>query len=169
MLKRITAIVIVLLITLGGVGNVAADSTALAPVSSGGGTSNSSNTAIGSDNIMADKNLKVSKEEAKKISLELIKKYFELEIDEKKYQGTVQLTPNYEVNNSSSWHFSWNMSSNTMFAHINMKIDASTGKLIGFNRSESYRSQEQVVIADITKEQARKLAEEFLKKTNPEE
>ncbi len=169
MFKRITAIVIALLITLGGVDSVTADSTAIAPVSSGGGTVSSSITVVEPGNIVDDKNLKVSKEEAKEISIELIKKYFGLEVDEKKYQVTVQLAPNYQINKGSSWQFNWNTNNSAIFMHISMEIDASTGKLIGFNRSENYRNQEQVVVADITKEQARVKAEEFLEKINPEE
>jgi hypothetical protein len=166
MRKRIAAILIACLITFGGVGNVAADTAA---TSSGGGSSGNTAVAVVPGNAIDDKNVKVSKAEAKQIAIELLKKYFGLEIDEKKYQGSVQLTPDYEIENGYTWQFNWSMSNSTIFTHINMEIDASTGRLKGFNRSESYRNQEEVVVADITKEQARKPAEEFLKKINPEE
>ncbi len=166
MCKRIVAIAIVFLIAIGGAVNVAADTAASSSV---GIIGVSSNIAGMAGNVIDDKNVKVSKAEAKQISIELLKKYFGLEIDEKKYQGTVQLAPNYEINNSYTWQFNWSMSNSTMYSHISMEIDASTGRLNGFNRSESYRNQEQVVVADITKEQAHKLAEEFLEKINPEE
>jgi hypothetical protein len=166
MCKKVVVTVIVFLIALGGVFNIAADNTS-APSSISIEASASTTTVAG--NETEGKNVKVPKEEAKQISLELLKKYFGLEIDEKKYQGVVQLTPSYEISKSFIWQFNWSMNSSSMFEHISMEIDASTGKLIGFSRSESYRNQEQIVVADITKEQARKLAEEFLKKINQEE
>ncbi len=169
MWKKVVATVIVFLIALGGVFNAAADSTSASSSISIEASSNSANAIAVAENEVEGKNVKVAKEEAKQISLELLRKHFGFEIDEKKYQETVQLTPSYEVDKGYTWQFNWTISNSVMYTHISTDIDASTGKLVRFNRSQSYRNQEQVIVADITKDQARKQAEEFLKKINPEE
>ncbi|HYF81812.1 MAG TPA: YcdB/YcdC domain-containing protein [Clostridia bacterium] len=169
MWKKVVATVIVLLLALGGVFNAAADSTSVSSSISIIAPSNSASATAVAGNQVEEKNVKVTKEEAKQISLEMLRKHFGLEIDEKKYQEMVQLTPGYEIGKGYTWQLNWNMSNSDMFTHISTVIDASTGKFLGFNRSQSYRNQEQVIVADITKDQARKLTEEFLKKINPEE
>lgn len=147
MRKRILALFLVFLISLGGVFSIAVESTPPSP----------------------SPNTRITKEEAKQIALDCLKKYFDIEIDEKKYQETVNLTPGYDINIGYTWQFSWNMSNNEMFTHISTDIDASTGRFVGFNRSQTYRNRQQVTIADITRDQARKLAEAAIKKINPEE
>ncbi|HYE83016.1 MAG TPA: YcdB/YcdC domain-containing protein [Clostridia bacterium] len=161
--KRVLTIVIVFLFTLAQTVSLAADAASVITISET--ASSSSNIAAGPDNP----DVKVSKEEAKKIALNLLKKHFGLEVDEKKYRETAQLNPYYENKTLYSWSFSWSFSNNAMYTHFSVEIDASTGKLLSFNRSESYRNQEQVTVATITMEHARKLADEFLNNICPDE
>lgn len=166
MQKRFLAVVIALLFVLGSTGSIFADTSASVSVSSEAVSGNSGAT---DPNSAAAANVKVSKEEAKKIALEQLKKYFGIEVDEKKYQESIQLGPYYDADNAYTWHMNWSLNSTTNYIHINAEIDSSTGKLLSFSRNESYRNQEQVTVASITMEQARKLADEFVQKINPDE
>lgn len=162
MWKKTIAVGLAFIVALGGAAAVNADSTSASSIGIIGAAGNPANPA-------EIKDAKITKEEAKNTSIEFLKKYFNLEIDEKKYQGSAQLIPGYDFERSYMWRFDWHMRSTTGSIHISTEINAVTGKLTGFSRNQSYSNQEQVAVADITKEQARKLADELLKKINPEE
>lgn len=167
MKKRLLAAAIALLLTIGNTGIVFADTAGSSP--GGGGSASSSSAAIAPGSAANEINVKISKDEAKRIALEQLKKYFGIEIDEKKYQGSIQLSPYYEVENAYVWQLNWSLNNTTVYTNISMEIDSSTGKLLNFIKNESIRNQEQITVASITLEQARKVAEEFLKKICPDE
>ncbi len=116
-----------------------------------------------------EQNAKISKEEAKKAATDAVKKFFGLEIDDKKYQTNIQLMPRMDFRRSYSWEVSWSLFDGRTSSHISAGIDAATGKLTRFYKSESYSSRDQVAVALLSKEQAQGFAETFLAKTNPEQ
>ncbi|HYF75479.1 MAG TPA: YcdB/YcdC domain-containing protein [Candidatus Nitrosocosmicus sp.] len=167
MWKRVLTSAIAILFAIGSTGSVFADSTGSTSGNSGSAASGS--TTIASGNAVNDKDVKISKDEAKRIALEQLKKYFGVDVDAKKYQESVQLSPYYEAENAYVWQLNWSSNSSTGYVHVNMEIDSSTGKLLSFSKSESIRNQQQLSVASITMEQARKLADEFLGKISPED
>ncbi|MGE5633580.1 MAG: YcdB/YcdC domain-containing protein [Caulobacteraceae bacterium] len=167
--KRILAVGIAVLIAIGTICPVFAG----APGTNTGGGTASTVGYIGQGNrdesSLIEKSVKVTKEEAKKTAVEALEKYFGLELDEKRYQMTIQLQPQMELEEKYVWSLNWNSSNIDSSVFIYVEIDAMSGKLLSFRKSEGYRNQEQLAIAAVTKEQAQKTAEEYAAKINPEE
>lgn len=94
--------------------------------------------------------------------------YFEINIDDTKFQSNVNFNSNY-VNNikTSVWDIHWNTQDGDKQIGINVSIDANTGKVIRVNRYEFDNKQSTPSIAKITQEQAKEIGEAFLKKINP--
>jgi hypothetical protein len=114
-------------------------------------------------------NVKISKDEAKKIATDILKNIFDMEIDEKKFQSRIELRQDYEMPRKYVWEFRWDMHNSEKSMNVHVSIDGNTGKLVRINRHEYIHNQEQSMIAKITEEQAKKIAEKFINKINPDE
>ncbi|KOA18194.1 peptidase propeptide and YPEB domain protein [Clostridium homopropionicum DSM 5847] len=113
---------------------------------------------------------KISKEEAIKISKEILKTYFNTEIDEKKFNYNINLREDYYNRGKDNfiWDISWNMNSAKQYFNSWASINANDGKVISINIYKG-NAGETPSISKITEEEAKKVAENFIKKINPKE
>jgi hypothetical protein len=116
--------------------------------------------------VAIEQQAKISKDEAKKIAKDKLKEYMDYEFDESKFQSSVQLRPYYYDNGDEYvWDISWNLQERERNIYIQVSLSASNGKIVSMRRNE-YDNKQQPSIANITKEEAKKLAEEFIKKVD---
>jgi len=111
---------------------------------------------------------KISKEEAIKISKEILKTYFNTEIDEKKFNCNINLREDYynKGKDSYAWDISWNLNSSKQYFNSWASINANNGKVTSINIYKGNQG-EAASISKITEEEAKKIAENFIKKINP--
>lgn len=131
-------------------------------------------TAISFADVAATggENAKVSKDEAKKTALEALKNYFELEVDEKKFETRVEYRPNYEYQAMKEyvWEIYYQMNENNSHKSIQVAINAESGKVIRMHKHEfDYTREQTTKVADITEEQAKAVSNKFIEKINPAE
>lgn len=113
---------------------------------------------------------KITKDEAIKISKEILKTYFNTEIDEKKFNCNINLREDYYNRGKDNfiWDISWNMNSTKQYFSSWASISANDGKVISININKG-NAGEAPGISKITEEEAKKVAEDFIKKINPKE
>ncbi|WML34852.1 YcdB/YcdC domain-containing protein [Clostridium sp. OS1-26] len=113
---------------------------------------------------------KITQDQAKDTAKNILRDYFEINIDDTKFQSNVNFNSNY-VNGVkvSLWDIHWDNQNEDEQIGIGVSIDANTGKVIRANRFEFGNKRSTPSIAKITQEQAREVAETFLKKINPQE
>lgn len=117
-------------------------------------------------NALDEKSAKVSKDEAKEIGLKVLKDFFNMEIDEKKYQTSFELRQDYDILQKYLWEIRWDMNDDTKSMHINVSVDADKGTVLSVYKYEYIDGREKSRIASITSEQAKDIAEDFVKKIN---
>ncbi|MFZ5985567.1 MAG: YcdB/YcdC domain-containing protein [Bacillota bacterium] len=118
------------------------------------------------DSSLDEKNAKITKEEARKIAFDILKKCFDLDVDEKKFEIRVQFRQDYVPNRSYIWEIDFHKNTNQKSVNIAISIDAQTGDIARISNYSHNFTQSEPVLASITKEQARQLAEAFIKKVN---
>ncbi|MTK11124.1 MAG: hypothetical protein F8N39_03220, partial [Clostridiaceae bacterium] len=131
-------------------------------------TSASNTTTV---SAISESNSKISKDEAKVIAKKILKDYFELNIDDTKYQTNVNFTPDYQFgtnNKNYSWQINWNSHDQEKDVSINVSVDATSGKVTNVDIMTSLRGQSPG-IATLTEDQAKEVAVKFLNKINPQE
>lgn len=113
---------------------------------------------------------KITQDQAKDTAKNILRDYFEINIDDTKFQSNVNFNSNY-INGErvSVWDIHWDNQNEDKQFSINVSIDANTGKVIRVNRFEFDHKQSSPTIAKITQEQAKEIGESFLKKINPQE
>lgn len=113
----------------------------------------------------AQKDVKISKDKAKEISRNILKDYFNAVIDEKNYNNSISLDAHYDADGKGyNWDMSWRMQNNDK--SYDVSIDADTGKVINANIENNGSDNTAVTI---TESEAKVIAENFLKKVNPED
>ncbi|MBI6872343.1 YcdB/YcdC domain-containing protein [Clostridium aciditolerans] len=140
--------------------------------------SNNTNISTSTKEVNADKlaaisakdKAKITQDQAKDTAKNILRDYFEINIDDTKFQNNVNFNANY-VNGIkiSVWDIHWNTQDGDKQIGINVSIDANTGKVVRVNRYEFDNKQSTPIIAKITPEQAKEIGEAFLKKINPQE
>lgn len=129
----------------------------------------SSNAVISSTSI--NNSTKFSKDEAKDIAKKTLKEYFDIDIDETKYQSNVNMRPDFAADNGSSnavWSIDWYLHTEEKNISIGVKVDANTGKVINiYNMTNSPRQAQETAV--ISEDEAKSTGETFLKKINPNE
>ncbi|WFD10545.1 YcdB/YcdC domain-containing protein [Tepidibacter hydrothermalis] len=106
----------------------------------------------------------ISKDEAKKISENVVKNYLGIQLDNK-FESRLELEEdNYR--DISVWSMNWNKHEDDIDVDIDVEIDSTNGKIVGF-RYDTW--DENRLVATMTKEEAKKIADDFLKKINPNE
>lgn len=114
---------------------------------------------------------KISKDAAKQIARQILKDYFDTDIDETQYQASVNLQPDYSIApmvTNPIWHIYWGYHDDQKDMNIDVSVDASTGKVINVN-DRTLLHENASKAAAITEDQAKKAGEIFLKKIAPEE
>ncbi|WHH61418.1 YcdB/YcdC domain-containing protein [Petroclostridium sp. X23] len=115
-----------------------------------------------------EKNAEISKDEAKAIALKALKDYFGTQLDEKKYETEISFRQDYELRETFVWDIQWHMYNEEKSVNINVSIDANKGKIFDIRKHEYFHGQDSRRIATITQEQAEVLAQDFIKKVNPD-
>lgn len=119
-------------------------------------------------NIAAiEKEAKISKDEAKNMSKKILKDYFNITVDEKKYDCSVEFSQAYEEKNYY-WQIYWRKNDSNSNTNMEVFVNASNGKILRASNRE-YTEGQTNNIAKITEEEGRKKAEAFLQKINPKE
>jgi hypothetical protein len=111
---------------------------------------------------------KVSQDQAKQIAKNILSNYFDTTIDDTKFQSNINFTPNYiKGTNAYTWDIYWYDQNETKQVNFNVAVDASTGKVLRVTKFQYDNTSSSTPIATITKEQAKSIANDFLKKINP--
>ncbi len=126
-------------------------------------------TSINDGYEMTEKEAKISKEDAIEIGKKQMKKLFNTIIDEKIFDTRVEFRQDYEDRESYIWAIDWYKNDNEKSINVDVWINADTGVINKISKREYIHSEERPTIATMTKEEAKKLAEEFAKRINPEE
>ena len=115
----------------------------------------------------AQKDVKISKDKAKETGRNILKDYFNVVIDEKNYNNSISLNARYNADGKGyDWDMSWSMQNNDKNVAYNVSIDADTGKTINADIENNDNDNAAVTI---TESEAKVIAENFLKKVNPED
>ncbi len=117
-----------------------------------------------------EQNLGLTKEEALKKSTELLKNYFSIIINEKDFKYNISLdTLTYDASSGKRvWNIQWYYNAFKSNINISVSIDASNGSLIFMNKNE-YNGSSEYSVPTLSIEEAQKVAENLIKKINPEE
>ncbi|WP_411680795.1 YcdB/YcdC domain-containing protein [Clostridium thailandense] len=120
---------------------------------------------------ISDYNSKISKDEAKNNAKNFLKNYFDITIDDSKYQVNVNFIPDYQstnINKNYIWQISWSLHNEEKDVNINISLDYFTGKVISYDNMTSLHGQS-TGISNITEDQAKEISKSFLTEVNPEE
>lgn len=115
------------------------------------------------------KDAKTSKEDAIEIAKKTLKSYFDYEIDEKKFKSRIEFREDYGMDREYVWSINWYMYSEEKSINIDVWIDDNTGKVMRISKRAYGSSDDEPTIAQITEEEAKVIADNFVKKVNPEE
>lgn len=121
------------------------------------------------DMVAREKEVKISKSQALEIAKNTLKDYFDYEIDEKKFGSTVKLREDYIIKRKYDWLIQWYMRSENENVNIDVWINSDTGKVKRLYKNEYDSNEDRPTIAQMTKEEAQVIADEFVRKINPEE
>lgn len=122
---------------------------------------------------------KVSKDEAKQIAVKVLKDYFEISADDKKFQVSIQFRQDYRyygyyAPDSSAasyvWQIDFQSNTNGRNRSVSVTVDTKSGKVTSINSYDyNMYGQDEAAVASYTEDQAKQIAEDFLKKINPDE
>ncbi len=115
------------------------------------------------------KEAKISKDKAIEIAKEALKSYFEYEIDEKKFEIEIRFDESYWGTDGYAWEIEWDRYDDNERVSIDVSLNADDGKILNIRKREYNYDDEEPTIAQITEEEAKAKAEEFIKKINPQE
>jgi hypothetical protein len=119
-----------------------------------------------------DINVAISKEDAIIKGKDILKKYFNINVNEKDFKFNISLEPyvtsEIKENKSYVWNMYWQNSSFKSDTTISLCLDGNSGKLISMNKN-IYNDANQKSIPILSIEEAKGIAEEAIKKINPEE
>lgn len=113
----------------------------------------------------ADSN--VSKDEAKKTAENALKNYLGIELDDK-FESRIEFR-NERYDGKSVWSMNWNKFKDNIDIDIDAEIDADNGKILELRYYNWDSNKDNKSIPSMTKEEAKKIADNFLKKINPVE
>lgn len=119
-----------------------------------------------------DINVAISKEAAILKGKAILKKYFNIDVNEKDFKFNINLEP-YVISaiketKSYVWNMYWQNSSFKGDTTIGLCLDGNSGKLISMNKN-SYNNANQKSIPTLSIDEAKRIAQEAIKKINPEE
>lgn len=115
------------------------------------------------------KEAKISKDKAIEIAKEALKSYFEYEIDEKKFESRIEFREDYGSVGEYAWSIDWHMYEENRSINIDVWINANDGKIKRISRHEYDHNDDGPTIAQITEEEAKIKAEDFIKRVNSKE
>ncbi|WZL73545.1 S-layer homology domain-containing protein [Clostridiaceae bacterium 35-E11] len=125
--------------------------------------------AANEDNGLREQQAKITKNKAKEIAETMLKTYFDTDVNEKKFETSIEFRQDYEHQESYVWEIRWNMHTMDKNMNIRVAVDGNTGKVVRVNKYEYTNGEKTPRIATITEQQAKQIAERFIQKVNPEE
>lgn len=115
------------------------------------------------------KEAKISKDKAVEIAKEALKSYFEYETDEKKFESRIEFREDYRSEGEYSWSIEWRRYEENTSVSIDVWINSDNGTIRSINLREYDRNNGAPTIAQITEEEAKIKAEDFVKRVKPDE
>lgn len=122
----------------------------------------------GLDNDMSKK-AKVSKDEAINIAKTKLEDIFDYDINEKEFDMRVEFREDYGSPGEYVWSISWDHYYDERSININARIEGDTGELRSLRKREYNHNEDRPTIAKITREEAKEIANTFIKRVNPKE
>ncbi|SHK22755.1 S-layer homology domain-containing protein [Tepidibacter formicigenes] len=110
----------------------------------------------------------ISKDNAKQIAVDTLKEYFNIKINDEKFETRIEFRDE-DWMDKPVWEVNWNKFDDEIDIDINVEVDAKTGKILSIRRYEWNSNDEIPMIAKFTKKEAKKIADDFLKRINPNE
>lgn len=101
-------------------------------------------------------------------ALEIVKNSLPFTIGDEYKLNSANLYSGYPAGTSASWNFSWSYNKDNNYNYINASVDAVTGDLRSFYRGGSNIDNIQGKEPKYTKEQMKKIAEDYLNKIQPD-
>lgn len=133
-------------------------------------SSNDSVISTSVENTSSSENVALSKQEAVTKGKEILKNCFNINITNK-FEYSISLVPSaysdVKENKFYVWNICWYDNSYNKSTNISISLDANSGKFISMNKSE-YSSKEQQRIPNLSYKEAKKIAEDAIKKVNPD-
>ncbi|MCY6484394.1 DUF4901 domain-containing protein [Clostridium aestuarii] len=126
-------------------------------------------TTLTASSNSEERNVKISKEQAKKIAKEKLKKYFDITISEQDFKCNINLN-SYTINKDNKnyiWHMNWYSNSHNSSKNISLTLDANTGDLISMNNYNYNENNSSIPKLSI--EDAKEISNKFIKNINPSE
>ncbi|RCX14789.1 S-layer family protein [Anaerobacterium chartisolvens] len=109
---------------------------------------------------------KISRDKAKEIAVKAAKEYFDTSVDESRFQTDINFVADYTGKDNYVWSIRFNKNDDQIMHSINVEIGSDTGRLLGFSSYKYVYGGDNAAIPKITKNQAKKIADEFAKKIN---
>ncbi|WFD10544.1 YcdB/YcdC domain-containing protein [Tepidibacter hydrothermalis] len=109
----------------------------------------------------------ISKDEAKKTAENALKNYMGVELDDK-FESRVEFRDE-KYRDKSVWSMRWNKYKEDVDININAEIDSNSGKILALRYHNWSHNDYNRSMPSMTKEEAKKIADDFLKKINPVE
>ncbi|MDF2545579.1 MAG: hypothetical protein K0R93_477 [Anaerosolibacter sp.] len=109
----------------------------------------------------------ISKEKAMEIAKEALKKHFDLELDDKKYQSNIEYRKDWNDPERNVWAMYWNYNDPMEYSHAGVTIDGKSGKILEMNKDGGKYGEQTPKKTLITREEAQEKAEAFIEKILP--
>ncbi|WP_432663814.1 S-layer homology domain-containing protein [Wukongibacter baidiensis] len=116
-----------------------------------------------------EKEAKISKDQAIGIAKKTLKEYFNYDIDEKKFESRIEFREDYGDRGEYAWSIDWSMNNDKKSVNLDVWINANDGKIKRVSKYEFNHDDDEPTIAQITRDEAQVIAEEFIKRVNPKE
>ena len=109
----------------------------------------------------------IGKEKALEIGKKALKDYFGITVDDKKYQTNTEYRKDWNSQDRYVWAMNWNYNDPMEYFYAGITIDADTGDILEMNKDGGKYSDQGSKVTTVTKEEAQKKAEDFVKKIVP--
>ncbi|MDF2524834.1 MAG: hypothetical protein K0R31_2475, partial [Clostridiales bacterium] len=120
-------------------------------------------------NDINENNVAISRDKARNIAVKSLKDLLEIEVDDKKFESRIMLRQNYGIKQNYVWEINYNFYNNVKSLNYLVVINADTGKVFQIQTNEYTNNGEQTALSKITEDEAKAIAESFLKRVNPKE
>ncbi|WP_432408484.1 YcdB/YcdC domain-containing protein [Wukongibacter sp. M2B1] len=125
--------------------------------------------SVNADMEQKKKEAKISKDQAIEIAKRTLKEYLNYEIDEKNFESRIEFREDYSDIKEYVWSIDWYMHNEKKNVNIDVRINANDGKVRTIGKHEYNSDDAEPTIAQITRDEAQVIADEFVKRVNPKE
>lgn len=114
-----------------------------------------------------DKEMKITKEQALEKAKKALMDYFNLSLDDKKYNLQIENRRDWGSSDRYVWAMNWNYNDPLEYAYAYVTIDGETGEILEMNKDSGKNGQQNTKVTTLTTEEAREVAEKFIEKILP--